>query len=125
MPEYDNTNSGALFVNDRKTGPNHPDYRGSINVEGVEYWCSAWIKAPRSGGAKFLSISLTAKEAAAPGQQRAAPAKNDAADFLNSGPVASAAERHKAANRDSRGDMGGRPSTPPADFDSFDDDIPF
>lgn len=125
MAEYDNTNRGALFVNDRKTTPNHPDYKGSINSDGVEYWASAWIKTPAAGGAKFLSISLTAKDAAAPGNRQSAPTKNDAADFLSSGPVASAAERHKAANRDSKGDLSGRPAVPPQDFDSFDDDILF
>jgi hypothetical protein len=31
--EYDNTNSGTFFVNDRKQKPNHPDYSGKINVE--------------------------------------------------------------------------------------------
>ena len=39
---YDN--SGILFKNDRKTESKHPDYNGSITVDGVEYWLSAWIK---------------------------------------------------------------------------------
>jgi len=127
MADFDNTNRGALFVNDRKTTANHPDYKGSLNSDGVEYWASAWIKTPASGGAKFLSISLTPKDAAAPGNRQSAPVKSDAADFLSSGPVADAAARHKTANRDRKGDMPGRPSTPPPpqDFDSFDDDIPF
>ena len=32
MSQYDNTNSGTFFVNDRKEKPNHPDYSGKINV---------------------------------------------------------------------------------------------
>jgi len=61
MSEYDNTNRGALFVNDRKEQPNHPDSKGSINVDGVDYWISAWRKESASGK-KFLSLSVTPKE---------------------------------------------------------------
>lgn len=64
MP-YDNTNKGSLFKNDRKETANHPDYRGSINVEGTEYWASGWIKVAgphaKNPGSKFLSLSLTVK----------------------------------------------------------------
>ena len=38
MAEYDNTNSGAFFVNDRKQKETHPDYNGKINVEGKDYY---------------------------------------------------------------------------------------
>ena len=41
--KYDNTNRGALFRNDDKTDDKHADYRGSVNVEGTEYWINAWI----------------------------------------------------------------------------------
>ena len=55
MTEYDNTNSGALFKNDEKdeTHPNWPDYNGSIDVEGNEYWIKAWLKTAKGmdGGA--------------------------------------------------------------------------
>lgn len=40
MP-YDNSNKIVLFTNDKKQG-NQPDIKGSVNVEGVEYWVSIW-----------------------------------------------------------------------------------
>ena len=75
MTTYDPTNRGAIFKNDRKEQPNHPDYKGSVNVNGVEYWVSSWIKEGAKG--KFMSLSVTPKEqkAPAPRQQTKAPAK--------------------------------------------------
>jgi hypothetical protein len=41
--EYDNTNRGALFPNDKmRVGKRDPDLRGSINIDGTEYWFDAW-----------------------------------------------------------------------------------
>jgi uncharacterized protein (DUF736 family) len=61
MAEFDNTNSGALFKNDKKTKESQPDYKGNINVDGTEYWISAWIKTSRAGQ-KFMSLALTPKD---------------------------------------------------------------
>jgi len=99
MTDYDNTNRGVLFKNDRKTKDTHPDYQGSIDVDGEEFWLSAWIKDGRKG--KFMSLSIKPKEEqqeeAPPQQRRAAPPPPPA--------------------RSSGG--GGR------GFDDMDDDIPF
>jgi len=59
--EYDNTNRGALFRNDRKQQDTHPDHQGSINVGGVDYWLSAWVKTSKKGQ-KFFSLSVKPKE---------------------------------------------------------------
>lgn len=56
-------NSGSLFKNDRKEQPNHPDYRGSAMVNGVEFWMSAWIKNADDPNKKtFMSFSFQPKE---------------------------------------------------------------
>ena len=60
MSNYDNTNRGISFENNRKEKDTHPDYKGSINADGVEYWLSAWMKEGAKG--KFMSFSLTPKE---------------------------------------------------------------
>lgn len=57
MSNYDNTNRGALFTNKRRTKDNHPGFTGKINVEGKEYWLSAWGRTSKAGE-KFLSLSV-------------------------------------------------------------------
>lgn len=54
--QFDNTNRGILFENDRKRGDKDPDYKGSINVDGREYWLSGWEKDTKRGPALSLSI---------------------------------------------------------------------
>ena len=72
--EYDNTNSGVLFRNDRKqSGDNKPEYTGSLNVDGQEFWLSGWFREGKKG--KFFSLSVTKKE------DRAAPTKSNIDDY--------------------------------------------
>ena len=46
MTDYDNTNQGSIWKNDKKETDKHPDFTGSLNVGGVEYWVSAWKRKP-------------------------------------------------------------------------------
>lgn len=58
--KYDN--SGALFKNDRKNSDRHPDYTGSLTIEGREYWIPGWLKEGKSG--RFMSLAVKPKDAA-------------------------------------------------------------
>ncbi len=73
---YDNTNSGALFRNDRRQSDSHPEYTGTINVKGEEFWLSAWVKQTKDGK-KFFSIKLREKNAAPPQPKPAAREEAD------------------------------------------------
>ena len=81
---YDNTNSGMLARNDKKETEKHPDFKGSINVDGVDYWLSAWVREAKEGGKmagrKFFSLSVSPKEQTAP---KAAPQKAASFDQLD------------------------------------------
>lgn len=65
--DYDNTNRGALFKAE-KSEESYPDYTGSINVGGTEYWLSAWIKVSKKGS-KFMSLSVKPKDAPKPAKR--------------------------------------------------------
>lgn len=72
---YDNTNRWTLNKNERKEKDTHPDYKGSLNVDGVEYWLDGWIKESANG--KFISGSLKLKDAHQGGNSRPQPAAFD------------------------------------------------
>ena len=60
--EYDNSNRGVLFKNDRKEKDTHPDYKGNYtDGSGAEFWLSAWLKKDKNGNT-FMSLSTTAKD---------------------------------------------------------------
>ena len=92
---YDNTNRGILSRNDRKEKDTHPDFKGTINVGGVDYWLSGWIKQKNDGTGKFFSLSLQPKEQQdqaksqsngyPPMPQRAAPQMRQASPQSTSG----------------------------------------
>jgi uncharacterized protein (DUF736 family) len=85
MTEYDNTNRGALFANSKRESDNHPTHTGSINVNGVDHWLSAWVKESKSGQ-KFFSLSIKPKDQHQPAQQpqqsQPAPAADDFDDSI-------------------------------------------
>lgn len=66
MAEYDNTNSGALFENQKREKESHPHLRGSCTIktpdgEVLEFWVSAWQKTSKKGD-DFFSLSFQLKD---------------------------------------------------------------
>jgi hypothetical protein len=79
--EYSNENRGSIWKNDKKETDNHPDFTGSLNVNGVDFWVSAWKrKADASPKAPSLTFTVKPKdEAKSASSQKTA--SNDAMDF--------------------------------------------
>jgi uncharacterized protein (DUF736 family) len=77
MSDYDNTrNRGALFKNEDRTDENkQPDYRGSLNIGGVDHWLSAWVNTSKKG-TKYMSLSVKPKDA-----ESARPKESARTDF--------------------------------------------
>jgi hypothetical protein len=63
---YDNTNSGMMARNENRKTDKQSEFSGSINVEGVDYWLSAWVNEGKPGGKmegrKYFSIKINRKE---------------------------------------------------------------
>jgi len=60
---YDNTNRGQIWKNDAIKSDKHPQFKGSLNVDGVEYWVSAWTrKEGANPKAPALTFSIAKKE---------------------------------------------------------------
>lgn len=82
MSNYDNNMRGSIWKNDKKEKDTHPDFRGSAEVNGVEYWVSAWRrKEGANPNSPALSFSFQAKEEQRPTQQpQQAPATDKLAE---------------------------------------------
>lgn len=79
MTEYDNSNRGVLFVNDRKENEKHSDYNGTALIvspsgEEFEVWVNGWKRTGKSGKT-FLSLQFKAKTAQASNPPSAPAAK--------------------------------------------------
>ena len=61
MTGYTVENRGALFKNHEKSKDTDRDYSGMLNVNGVEFYISGWLKTSKKG-TKFLSLSVKPKD---------------------------------------------------------------
>ena len=110
MSDYDNTDRGDLFINDRKESDRHPDMKGKLNIKGVDHWFSGWWKDGAKG--EFLSLSIgdaCEKQGTAP-----APAAQPARGRGRPAPAPAASAPMQPANR----------GAAPSGFEDF-DDAPF
>jgi hypothetical protein len=73
MSEYDNTNRGVLFRNDKQGNDKRPDYKGKLNVGGVNCRISGWIETSKDGQTKFMSLRAELPEEAPKPAPKAKP----------------------------------------------------
>lgn len=66
---YSNELKGSLFRNERKRDEKDPSHQGSCEINGQQFWISAWIQeaGPKSKnpGQKFFSLAFKPKDAPA------------------------------------------------------------
>ena len=67
MP-FDDSNRGALF-REQKEKETDRDYSGTINIDGVEYWLSGWVRTSKKG-TKYLSLAVKPKDAPIPDKSK-------------------------------------------------------
>ncbi len=66
MPEFDNTNRGSIWKNEKKEKATQADFTGTINVDGVEYWLNGWRRKEGAGAkSPAMTFSVRRKDGAA------------------------------------------------------------
>lgn len=87
---YDNSNSGTLFRNEKKTKPNHADHRGAGELTCpacgavIKFWINAWVKTAKESGKKFFSFAFKHKDdtkSPAPAPAKQPPAESNDVPF--------------------------------------------
>ena len=72
MSQYDNNLTGVLFVNDKQGNEKRPDWKGSAEIDGVNYWVSGWARESARG--PLISLKLEKKEQQTAAQKPASTA---------------------------------------------------
>lgn len=58
--DFDNTNRGVLFPNDKGDNESRPDYTGKINVDGVDKRLAAWVAtSDKIEGGSYLRLTVS------------------------------------------------------------------
>jgi hypothetical protein len=68
--KFDESNRGAIWKNEKKETDKHPDFTGSINVDGHDYWLNGW-RRPADASAKAPSMKFTVRRKDGKPQQQA------------------------------------------------------
>lgn len=80
---YDNNLTGVLFPNDKKQKDTHPDFKGSVEVNGAHFWVSGWKGTSKKDGKPYMSLKLEPKDQQQNYQQQA----DKSYDEMNPPPV--------------------------------------
>lgn len=123
MAQFDNNLRGTLSKSKNRRSEKSPEYSGSCEINGQQFWISGWIKSGHSGD--FLSLAFQAKEERPPQRQ-----EQRGNDFMggSSGSQSrgmsdeEARQFNQGSTLPNRGYGGSKPAK---SFDDFDDDIPF
>ena len=77
--QYDNTNRGAIWKNNKmREGKRDPQFTGSINVDGVDYFISAWKNEKQGDNQPDLTFSVRKDDRGnQPSQQSVSTAPTD------------------------------------------------
>lgn len=76
MATYETNLTGVMFENDKAGNEKRPDWKGSMEIDGVHYWCSGWSRQSAKG--PLISMKLEKKENAAAPVAKPAPAPTPA-----------------------------------------------
>lgn len=60
---YDNSNRGAMWPSADKASERHPDFKGSLDVDGKKYWVSGWRRKENANpAAPIITFTVEAKQ---------------------------------------------------------------
>jgi len=77
-------NTGAIFKNEKKQKDTHPDYRGTIDVDGVPKEISLWVKKSKSDKSYFsVQISEPWKPEQKATQKTETPTSNNSSKVVD------------------------------------------
>jgi uncharacterized protein (DUF736 family) len=72
-------NSGAMFINDRKEKESHPDFKGKVNVNGIEMEIAGW-KRQSQNGKNYISLSFKEPYVSPENKEYKPPIQNKSSD---------------------------------------------
>lgn len=79
--QYDNTNKGSAWNVDRKLEDWHADAKGSLNVEGKEYWLDITVNKSDNPKAPHYKVSVRSKQPKSQPKDYADKAPNEDVPF--------------------------------------------
>lgn len=57
-------NTGSLFRNNKRESDKHPEFNGSVRIDGHDMWVSAWVRETKTGQ-KYFSLAFKRKDGTA------------------------------------------------------------